>query len=113
MSQMIFDQASSPYFRMAFTNIQQNEYPSLKLDVSHDAVESLLDYAYTRECTLTLTNVNKILDAAKLCQMTSLFHYCCEYLINNLNHENGFSLCNFAKIHLNSKLSNVTYEYIM
>ncbi|CAF3705559.1 unnamed protein product [Rotaria sordida] len=105
--------ASSPYLRMAFTNMQHSENPFLQLDIGCDALESLLDYTYTRECTLTLDNVNRIIDAAKLCQMTSLFQYCCEYLMNNLNDENIFHLYNFAKIHSNSKLLYVTYEYLM
>ncbi|CAF4014690.1 unnamed protein product [Rotaria sordida] len=105
--------ASSPYLRMAFTNMQHSENPFLQLDIGCDALESLLDYTYTRECTLTLDNINRIIDAAKLCQMTSLFQYCCEYLMNNLNDENIFHLYNFAKIHSNSKLLYVTYEYLM
>lgn len=98
---------------MAFTNMQHSENPLLQLDIERDALESLLDYIYTRECTFTLDNISEIVDAAKLCQMTSLFQYCCEYLIHNLNDENIFYLYNFAKIHSNSKLLNVTYEYLM
>jgi hypothetical protein len=98
---------------MAFTNMQHNENPSLQLDIEHDALESLLDYAYTRECKLTLDNITGIIDAAKLCQITSLFEYCCEYLIQNLNDQNIFYLYHFAKLHFNSKLLSVTYEYLM
>lgn len=98
---------------MAFTNMQHNENPFLQLDIKRDALECLLDYAYTRQCKLTLENINEIIDAAKLCQMTNLFQYCCEYLIQNLNDENIFYLYNFAKLHFNSKLLNVTYEYLM
>jgi hypothetical protein len=105
--------ASSPYFRMAFTNMQPNENPFLQLDIQSDALECLLDYVYTRKCTLTLDNISRIIDAAKLCQMTSLFQYCCEYLMQNLNDENIFSLYNFAKIHSDSKLLSRTYEYLM
>ncbi|CAF3473390.1 unnamed protein product [Rotaria socialis] len=105
--------ASSPYFHMAFTNMQHSENLFLQLDIEYDALESLLDYIYTRKCSLTLDNVNRIIDAAKLCQMTSLFQYCCEYLRHNLNDDNIFYLYNFAKMHSNSKLSNATYEYLM
>jgi len=98
---------------MAFTNMQPNENPLLQLDIQPDALESLLDFVYTRKCTLTLDNISRIIDAAKFCQMTSLFQYCCEYLMQNLNDENIFSLYNFAKIHSDSKLLNRTYEYLM
>ncbi|CAF1358667.1 unnamed protein product [Adineta steineri] len=101
--------AVSPYFRMAFTS--ENRY--LQLDIECDTLELLLDYAYTRKCILTLDNIIKLIDAAKLCQMTSLFHYCCEYLIFNLNDENVFHLYNFAKINSDIKLFNATYQYIM
>ena len=98
---------------MAFTNLQHSENPFLQLDIQCDALECLLDYAYTRTCTLTLDNINRIIDAAKLCQMTSLIQYCCEYLTHNLNDENIFHLYNFAKIHSDSKLLSTTYEYLM
>ena len=47
---------------MAFTN--ENSF--LQLDIKRDALESLLDYAYTRQCKLTLDNISGIIDAAKL-----------------------------------------------
>lgn len=97
---------------MAFTNLQ-SEPAFLQLDIDRHSLESLLDYVYTRECQLTLETVSEIIDAAKSCQMTDFFQYCCEYLIENLNDENIFSLYYFAKLHSNSKLFNITYEYIM
>ncbi|CAF1155091.1 unnamed protein product [Adineta ricciae] len=105
--------ASSSYLRMAFTNLQSNENPCLQLDIDRGTLECLLDYVYTRRCVLTLENVNQVIQAAKLCQMTSLFQYCCEYLTLNINNENIFHFYNFAKIHSDSKLFNVTYEYLM
>ena len=110
---MIFLKASSPYFRMAFTNSQQNDNSFLQLDIDQHSLECLLDYAYTRECQLRLENIHQMIDAAKLYQMTNLFEYCCEYLIENLNDENVFHLYHFAKLYSNPKLLNVTYEYIM
>ena len=98
---------------MAFINMQHSENPFLQLDIPCHILECLLDYAYTRECTLTLHNVSEVIDAAKLCQMTSLFQYCCEYLIKNLNEENIFHLYHFAKRHSNGRLFNVTHEYLM
>lgn len=98
---------------MAFTNLQPSETAFLQLDIDRHCLECLLDYVYTRECQLTLETVNQMIDAAKFYQMTDLFHYCCEYLIENLNDENIFSLYDFAKLHFNSKLFNITYEYIM
>lgn len=98
---------------MAFANMQPDDSPFLQIDLTRESIESLLDYAYTRQCTLTSNNINKIIDAAKLCQMTSLFHYCCEYLIENLNNDNCFTFYNFAKNHSNFKLLNITYEYLM
>ena len=98
---------------MSFTNIQNDKCSSLKLDIKSSALECLLDYIYTRECKLTLNNVNEIIDAAKFCRMTNLFHYCCDYLTNNVNDDNIFHLYNFAKIQSNLKLRSVTHEYLM
>lgn len=98
---------------MAFTNIEPSESPFLQLDIRCNALDALLDYTYTRQCRLTLDTVNEIIDAAKLCQMTSLFQYCCEYLMNNINDENIFYLYNFAKINASEQLFNATYVYLM
>ena len=105
--------ASSPYFRMAFTNTQHNEPSSLQLDMKTDALESLLDYAYTRECQLTVESAAEIIEAAKLYQMTSLFHYCCDYLMKHLNHENIFHLYQLAETQSHTQLAHVTHEYLM
>ena len=92
------------------SNIQSS---SLQLNVECDALESLLNYAYTGECTLTSENVHRIMHAARLCEMTNLLQYCCEYLMNNLNDKNIFHLYHFAKTHSNPKFLSVTYEYLM
>ena len=109
----LFVIASSPYFRMAFTNIQHNEHSSLQLDIAPDALESLLDYAYTRECRLTVESAAQIIEAAQLCQMTSLFHFCCDYLMTHLNHENIFLLYKLAETQSHTPLAHVTHDYLM
>lgn len=103
------DAASSPYFRMAFTSLQS----AVQVDVPTDTLECLLDYIYTRRCALSLDNVASLIDVAKLCQMPSLFQYCCEYLLLNLNGENILQLYEFAKLHADSKLFDATYTYMM
>lgn len=105
--------ASSPYFRMAFTDMQHSERSALQLDIGPDALESLLDYAYTRECQLTTESASEIIEAAKLCQMTSLFHFCCDYLMKHLNHENIFHLYRLAESQSHSQLALVTHDYLM
>lgn len=98
---------------MAFTNMQQNEHSSLQLDIEPDALESLLNYAYTRECHLTVESAAEIVQAAKLCQMTSLFHFCCDYLMKNLNHENIFHLNQLAETQSHTQFARVTHDYLM
>lgn len=98
---------------MAFTNSQENEQTFLQLDIDRHSLECLLDYVYTRKCQLTFENIHQMINAAKFYQMTNLFEYCCEYLIENLNHQNVFHLYHFAKLYSNEKLFHITYEYIM
>lgn len=97
---------------MAFTSMQNTEYPSLQLEMKRDALEALLTYAYTRQCSLTSENIAEVMEAAKSCQMTSLLYYCCDYLTKNLNHENIFHLYNFAQLHSHAKLFHAAYDYL-
>lgn len=105
--------ASSPYFRMAFTNGEQSDRPSLQLDLRNDVLDAVLNYAYTDRCALTMGNVFSIIEAAQLCQMKSLLEYCCDFLAEHLDHENIFQMYKFAKANSNSKLLNTTYNYLM
>ena len=91
----------------------KTDHPSLQLNLHHDALEPLLNYAYTNQCSLTLNNVFRIIQAAQLCQMTNLFEYCCDYLAQNLNQENIFYFYQFAKANSHLKLFDVTYDYLM
>ena len=93
--------------------MQNTEYPSLQLEMKREALEALLTYAYTRHCSLTSESIVEVMEAAKSCQMTSLLYYCCDYLTENLNHENIFRLCRFAQLHSHAKLFRAAYDYLM
>jgi hypothetical protein len=98
---------------MAFTSMQNTEYPSLQLEMERDALEALLTFAYTRQCSLTSENIVGVMEAATTCQMTSLLYYCCDYLTENLNHENIFHLYRFAQLHSHAKLFRTAFDYLM
>ncbi|CAF0881192.1 unnamed protein product [Didymodactylos carnosus] len=105
--------ACSPYFRSIFTSLKHVEYPSVKLEVEDEVVQAILDYAYMRECFLTPSNVDKIIQAADKWQMNGLVHYCCEYLSQNLSPDNVFNVYKFTIIYPNERLQQVTYDYLM
>uniref|UniRef100_H3AQ98 Zinc finger and BTB domain containing 7A n=1 Tax=Latimeria chalumnae TaxID=7897 RepID=H3AQ98_LATCH len=74
--------ACSQYFKMLFTSgamvDQQNIY---EIDfVSADALSALLEFAYTATLTVTTSNVNEILNAAKLLEIQAVKAVCMDLL---------------------------------
>nr|XP_042697410.1 zinc finger and BTB domain-containing protein 7A isoform X1 [Chrysemys picta bellii]XP_042697411.1 zinc finger and BTB domain-containing protein 7A isoform X1 [Chrysemys picta bellii]XP_042697412.1 zinc finger and BTB domain-containing protein 7A isoform X1 [Chrysemys picta bellii]XP_042697413.1 zinc finger and BTB domain-containing protein 7A isoform X1 [Chrysemys picta bellii] len=74
--------ACSQYFKKLFTSglvvDQQNVY---EIDfVSVDALSALLDFAYTATLTVSTSNVNEILNAAKLLEIQAVTEVCTDLL---------------------------------
>ena len=98
---------------MTFKQMKDVNNSYLRLNVNSETLEALLDFIYTRQCRLTFDNVMNIIDAAKLCQISNLSDYCCDFLSKHLNHQNIFYLYYFAQTYSYSKLFIMAYEYLM
>lgn len=80
-------------------------------DVDADAVELLIDFAYTSHIVLEETNVQVVLPAACLLQMSEIQEVCCEFLKRELDPSNCLGIRSFADTHSCQELLNYADKY--
>ena len=93
--------ACSPYFRAMFTGDlaerRQNEITIQ--DVDENAMDMLISFAYTASITIEEGNVQTLLPAACLLQLTEIQEICCEFLKRQLDPSNCLGIRAFADTH--------------
>ena len=91
----------SPYFKAMFTGelaeSRQMEVPIR--DVDEHAMELLINFAYTGSITIKESNVQTLLPAACLLQLTEIQEICCEFLKKQLDPTNCLGIRAFADTH--------------
>ncbi|CAH8642062.1 unnamed protein product [Schistosoma mattheei] len=68
-------------------------------DLDGDAVETLIDFCYTSQITVEECNVQNLLPAACLLQLTEIQDVCCEFLKRQLDPSNCLGIRAFADTH--------------
>ncbi|XP_063989828.1 ring canal kelch homolog [Diachasmimorpha longicaudata] len=92
--------ACSPYFYAMFTSFEERDQRRIKLQgVDHAALELLVDYVYTAEVHVTEENVQVLLPAANLLQLTDVRDACCDFLQAQLHPSNCLGIRAFADLH--------------
>nr|VZH91272.1 unnamed protein product [Spirometra erinaceieuropaei] len=93
--------ASSPYFKAMFTGeLAESRQTEVKLhDLDPSAVETLVDFCYTSRIQVEEKNVQALLPAACLLQMTEIKNVCCEFLKRQLDPTNCLGIRAFADTH--------------
>ncbi|KAF7990310.1 hypothetical protein HCN44_000115 [Aphidius gifuensis] len=92
--------ACSPYFYAMFTSFEERDQQRIKLQgVDHAALELLVDYVYTAEVQVTEENVQVLLPAANLLQLTDVRDACCDFLQAQLHPSNCLGIRAFADLH--------------
>lgn len=92
--------ASSPYFNAMFTN-QHLESSSSKVHlngVEAGALKLIIDFAYSSSLTISEENVQGLLAAANLLQITSLVDACCDFLEAQIDVGNCLGIAAFAEL---------------
>ncbi|XP_040576158.1 kelch-like protein 3 [Lepeophtheirus salmonis] len=107
--------ARSPYFRAMFDSRwdegESNQVIKIEL-VSPESLEMLVDYVYTSEITVDEENVQSLLPAANVLQLTDVRDFCCEFLLGQLHPSNCLGINRFADIHGCIDLVESTHKYI-
>lgn len=91
----------SPYFQAMFTSelIESRQRDITLQGVDADAIELLVDFAYTARIQVSEDNVQALLPASSLLQLTSVKDACCEFLKNQLHPSNCLGIRAFADTH--------------
>jgi hypothetical protein len=82
-------------------------------DVDHGALSSLVEYAYTGQLTITEDNVQCLLPAASLLQISVIREACCSFLLRQLHPTNCLGIHNFADTHSCAELQVTSHKYAL
>jgi len=105
--------ACSPYFYAMFTGFTERDENRVTLQaIDSDALQILVDYVYTSEVEVTEENVQSLLPAANLLQLTDVRDACCEFLQSQLHPTNCLGIRAFADLHGCLELLSCTESYI-
>lgn len=93
--------ACSPYFHAMFTGeLQESRQREIEIrDVDEHAMELLVDFSYTAQAVIDESNVQVLLPAACLLQITEIQDKCCEFLKGQLDPSNCLGIRAFADTH--------------
>ncbi|XP_022090242.1 kelch-like protein 17 [Acanthaster planci] len=91
----------SAYFHAMFTSdMSESRQSEVHLrDIEAQAVEQLVQFAYTAEINIGEKNVQSLLPAASLLQLHSVRDACCKFLLGQLDPSNCLGIRRFADMH--------------
>lgn len=90
----------SPYFYAMFTSFEESKQDRITLQgIDYYALSLLIEYVYTSEVQVTEENVQVLLPAANLLQLTDVRDACCDFLQAQLHPTNCLGIRAFADLH--------------
>lgn len=103
----------SPYFYAMFTGFDESRRDRITLQgVDYQALLLLVEYVYTALVDVTEDNVQVLLTAANLLQLTDVRDACCDYLQTQLDPTNCLGIRDFADMHGCLELLNYADTYV-
>ncbi|XP_037084309.1 ring canal kelch homolog [Pollicipes pollicipes] len=92
--------SASPYFRAMFTSFEESRQNRVKLQqMDPSALEALVNYIYSAEIRVTEGNVQILLPASNLLQLSDVRDACCDFLQSHLHPTNCLGIRSFADLH--------------
>ncbi|XP_014001481.1 kelch-like protein 17 isoform X1 [Salmo salar] len=82
-------------------------------DIDPQALEQLVQYAYTAEIVVGEGNVQTLLPAASLLQLNGVRDACCKFLLSQLDPSNCLGIRSFADTHSCSDLLKSAHKYVL
>lgn len=97
---------SSPYFMAMFTgDMEESRATTIALhNITPLALCAIIGYCYTATITITQENVQELLPAADLLQLTWVCQLCCEFMQHQLDTSNCLGISAFADTYSCSEL---------
>lgn len=105
----------SDFFRSLFTNgLQETQKNNVTIHgTSFKVMETIIEYAYTKDVTITPENAEDIFIAADRFSVLGLLQDCIDFLASELSPENCIGFYRFAKYFNNKELSDLCWMYIL
>jgi kelch-like protein 2/3 len=105
--------AASPYFRSMFTGeLSESRQQDVTLrEVDETAMELLIRFVYIGSIEVSEENVQTLLPAANLLQLTEVRDCCCDFLRKQLDPTNVLGIISFADLHSCRELLNEAQRY--
>ncbi|XP_078353958.1 kelch-like protein 12 [Oculina patagonica] len=107
--------ACSDYFCAMFTgDMEESKKSVVELHgLDSDTMEFILDFVYTESIQVSVENVQALLPAACLLQLTGVQKACCEFLEQQLDPSNCLGIKTFAETHGCEELRKAAEKYIL
>ncbi|XP_060585123.1 kelch-like protein 10 [Ruditapes philippinarum] len=104
----------SDFFRSLFTNgLQETLQHEVKIhDVTSKAMEVVIEYAYTKQVTITSDNAEEIFAVADRFNVLGLLKECIDFFSAEISPENCIGFLRFARYYNNKDLKNICWAYI-
>ena len=106
--------ACSSYFCAMFTNsMMESQQETVTLsDLDEEALEALVSFAYTSIVSINEKNVQPLLKAAAILQLSEIVEACCEFLTAQLHPSNCLGIGAFAEAHGCKLLEQSAREFV-
>ena len=106
--------ANTPYFEAMFSGgLEESNQKTVTLrEVKSTAVKEIIDYCYTSTVHIDNSNVESLLSASCLLQVSGVMGACCEFMKNQLDSDNCLSVRSFAEAHSCQELVQVADAFV-
>ncbi|RWS00717.1 Kelch-like protein 17, partial [Dinothrombium tinctorium] len=107
--------ATSAYFNAMFNSEMAEKSKSVIVlhDIDFNALNLLVEYSYTGEISICEDNVQSLLPAASLLQISSVREACCKFLLRQLHPSNCLGIRHFADAHSCEELHQTSHKYAL
>ena len=107
--------SGSPYFLAMFTNahLESTQNRIVLNGIEAASLQALLKFIYSSTLEITECNIQSLLGAASLLQITPVKEACCEFLRVRLDPENCLGICSFADMHGCTALRDISWRFAL
>ncbi|KAI5749525.1 hypothetical protein M8J76_008035 [Diaphorina citri] len=107
--------STSPYFHAMFNDdmVEKGQTEIGFQDIDAMALRHLVDFSYTGEIMITEENVQVLLPASSLLQISSVREACCKFLMRQLHPSNCLGIRSFADTHSCKELHRRSHKYAL
>ena len=115
MAHKIILASFSRYFEALLNpNMKEGHQDEICLPALHgETTLELIDFAYTGEITLTLDNIETLIETANFLAVEPVIKACSDFMQTNITAENCIGICNCAELYSLKDLKSFAFEYAL